>query len=68
LTGIKEVVKLAPQASHALIVSSDIPTLTRSRRLGGEHCLQTDHDVYYNVIERHVMEKRFPGSNGHIRT
>jgi hypothetical protein len=25
--------------------------------------LKTDHDVYYNVIERPVMEKRFPGSH-----
>jgi GTP:adenosylcobinamide-phosphate guanylyltransferase len=64
LTGIKEVVKLAPQASHALIVSSDIPTLTpEAVDWVANTALQTDHDVYYNVIERHVMEKRFPGSN-----
>jgi hypothetical protein len=25
-------------------------------------CLQTDHDLYYNVIRREDMEKRFPAS------
>jgi hypothetical protein len=24
---------------------------------------ETDHDIYYNVIKKEVMESRFPGSN-----
>jgi GTP:adenosylcobinamide-phosphate guanylyltransferase len=64
LTGLKQVEKLAPAASHALIVSSDIPALTPESVDWVAHtALQTDHDAYYNVIERDVMEKRFPGSN-----
>jgi GTP:adenosylcobinamide-phosphate guanylyltransferase len=63
LTGLKEVQKVAPAASHALIVSSDIPALTpESVDWVANTALQTDHDAYYNVIERQVMEKRFPGS------
>jgi len=27
-----------------------------------ETALETDEDIYYNVIERETMEKRFPGS------
>jgi len=26
-------------------------------------CRETDDDLYYNIIERAVMEKRFPGAN-----
>ena len=64
LTGLKQVEKVAPGASHALIVSSDIPALTpESVDWVANTALQTDHDAYYNVIERQVMEKRFPGSN-----
>jgi len=61
--GAKKVRELNQQAEHILFVSSDIPAIT------GEMvdwvvntAMQTDEDVYYNVIEREVMEKRFPGS------
>lgn len=58
-----EVLRQNPQAKHVLIVSSDIPAIT------GEmvdwvvrNALETDDDVYYHVISRQVMERRFPGS------
>jgi molybdopterin-guanine dinucleotide biosynthesis protein A len=61
--GIKKVIELNSNAHHVLLVSSDIPTMT------GEMVdwvvnttMQTDEDVYYNVISRQTMEKRFPGS------
>ncbi len=61
--GVLEVTRINPDAKHALIVSSDIPTIT------GEMvdwvvntALQTDDDAYYNVITQEVMEKRFPES------
>ncbi len=48
---------------HVLFVSADIPAIS------GEMvdwvvntAMETDEDVYYNVIERETMEKRFPGS------
>ena len=64
LTGLKEVLKIAPKEPHALIVSSDIPAVTpEAVDWVVNAALQTDHDIYYNVIERPVMEKRFPGSH-----
>ncbi len=61
--GVKKVMEINEQTEHVLIVSSDIPTIN------GEmvdwvvnSAMQTDEDVYYNVIQREVMEKRFPGS------
>ncbi len=60
--GARKVKEINPKAKHALMVSSDIPGIT------GEMVdwvvntdMQTDLDVYYHIIEREVMEKRFPG-------
>jgi GTP:adenosylcobinamide-phosphate guanylyltransferase len=62
--GTKKVVELNPQAAHVLIVSSDIPTITPEMvDWTISACLETDDDMYYNVVERSVMENRFPGSN-----
>ena len=61
--GARKVKEINPKAEHALMVSSDIPGIT------GEMVdwvvntdMQTDLDVYYHLIQRDVMEKRFPGS------
>jgi len=63
LGGVKKILEFNPQAKHTLVVSSDIPSIT------GEMvdwivdaALQSDDDIYYNVIERNVMEKRYPTS------
>lgn len=63
LGGINKVLEINPGAKHALIVSADIPGIK------GEMvdwvidiCMQTDDDIYYNVITREVMEARYPGS------
>jgi GTP:adenosylcobinamide-phosphate guanylyltransferase len=62
--GVTRVLELNPQATHVLVVSSDIPTITESMvDWVVETTMQTDLDVYYNVITRQVMEARFPGSN-----
>ena len=60
--GARKVKEISPKASHALMVSSDIPGIT------GEMIdwvvntdMETDLDVYYHLIERDVMEKRYPG-------
>lgn len=61
--GTARVMELNPKAKYVLIVSSDIPGIT-----GGmvdwviETCLQTKDDLYYNIIYREDMERRFPGS------
>ena len=63
LGGIQKVLEINPQAHHALVVSSDIPGITPDMvDWVIEVCMQTDDDVYYNVIERKVMEKRYPDS------
>lgn len=62
--GARKVSELNPDATHILIVSSDIPTITPEMvDWTIETCLQSDHDMYYNVVERSIMEARFPGSN-----
>ncbi len=60
--GARKAKEINPQAQHVLMVSSDIPGIT------GEMVdwvvntdMQTDLDVYYHIIQRDVMEKRFPG-------
>ena len=61
--GAEKALEVNPKAEHVLIVSSDIPAIT------GEMvdwvvktAMETKLDLYYNVIQREVMEKRFPGS------
>jgi len=64
IAGIQKTVELNPKAEYALIVSSDIPALT------GEmvdwlvtEIEATPAEIYYGVIPRKVMEKRFPDSH-----
>lgn len=61
--GARKMKEVNPKAEYALLVSSDIPGIT------GEMIdwvvntdMQTKLDVYYHIIQREVMEKRFPGS------
>ena len=62
-TGLERVLQLNPQANYALGVSADIPGL-RAEHVNWliDTCLQTDHDAYYALIERQVMEARYPTS------
>ena len=60
--GARKVIEINPKATYALMVSSDIPGIT------GEMVdwivntdMQTNLDVYYHLIQREVMEKRYPG-------
>jgi len=59
--GARKVKEINPDAEHVLMVSSDIPGVT------GEMVdwvvntdMQTDLDVYYHILKREVMEKRYP--------
>lgn len=62
--GVKESLKLGKQHKHVLFVSADIPGIT-SEMVDWvvNKALETDDDIYYNLITREVMEKRYPGSN-----
>ena len=61
--GIEKVLEVDPQAKHILAVSSDIPAVT-SEMVDWmvKTTMETDHDIYYSVIPKEVMDKRFPGS------
>jgi len=61
--GAKKLLEVNPKADYALFVSSDIPAIN------GEMvdwvvntAMETRKDIYYNVILRETMEKRFPDS------
>jgi GTP:adenosylcobinamide-phosphate guanylyltransferase len=61
--GVQKVLELNPGARQVLAVSSDIPGITTEMvDWTIDTALQTDHDVYYLVIPRQVMEARYPGS------
>jgi len=52
-----------PDADAILLSSCDVPTITPTIVDAFiEECLRTDHDLYYSIVERSVMEARFPGS------
>lgn len=62
--GVTKLVEVNPNAEYALMVSSDIPAIT-SEMVDWTLSIakQTEHDLYYNILPRHVMEARFPQSN-----
>lgn len=63
VAGIQKSLELNRETEYALIVSSDIPALTSEMVdwLVNE-IEKTPADIYYGVIPRDVMEKRFPDS------
>ena len=51
-----------PGLDAVVYCSCDVPTLTPPIvDAFVEECLRTEHDLYYSVVERSVMERRFPG-------
>lgn len=54
---------LHPQQTHLLSLSADIPTITPAIVDASIREFQsTLVDIFYSVVERSLMEKRFPGS------
>jgi molybdopterin-guanine dinucleotide biosynthesis protein A len=61
--GVRKVLELNPGARHVLSVSSDIPSITGEMvDWMVDTTAQSDHDIYYSVITRQVMEARYPNS------
>ena len=62
--GFKEMKRMNPQSTHALVTSSDIPMITPEivdwLVQSANHL---DKDIYYAVVERNTMETRFPGAH-----
>ena len=62
--GINHALAHYPDLDAILLCSSDVPTITSSIvDAFVEECFLTDHDLYYSIVERRVMEARFPGSS-----
>ena len=55
--------KLHPEESHILSISADIPSITGEmvEAMIAEYS-GFKYDIYYSVVSRAVMEKRYPGS------
>lgn len=61
--GAQTFLDLHPSETHVLSISADIPAIT-------SHIVENmvleykdlNYEIYYSVVEREVMEKRFPGS------
>jgi len=61
--GIRQAFAERPDLAAVLISSADLPLLTPAVVDHFiEECLETNHDLYYGVVERSVMERRFPAS------
>jgi len=62
-TGLQYAMDHYPDLDAILLSSSDVPTITPPIVDAFiEECLRTDHDLYYSIVARSVMEARFPES------
>lgn len=62
--GIFKILEIHPDCGRVLTSSSDIPSITPEMvDWTISTAEESDHDIYYNVIKREVMEHRFPASN-----
>jgi GTP:adenosylcobinamide-phosphate guanylyltransferase len=61
--GVRWLVSQDPGADKILLASSDIPLITAEMvNWAIDAAEATEHDLYYSVVEKAVMERRFPGS------
>lgn len=52
-----------PDLDGILLSSCDVPTITSAIvDAFVEECFRTEHDMYFSIVERPVMESRFPGA------
>ena len=61
--GSRKLDEIHPQETHVISFSADIPTVTPEiiDHLAAIY-QKCEYDIYYGVVERSVVEKRFPGS------
>ncbi len=59
----QEIMRIDPQATHAILASGDIPAL-RCEMVDWmiQQVAHLDQDFYYSVVERGTMERQFPAS------
>lgn len=62
--GMRKALEEKPGLQHVLVMSSDIPAITGTMvDWVADEALRTEHDIYFAVVGRQVMEMRFPGSS-----
>ncbi len=63
LAGLHRLINLNPATDRVIFSSTDIPLLTTEVvDYFIDVCLEVEADIYYSVVEKSVMEARFPGS------
>lgn len=63
IAGLTYAMERYPDLDGALLSSSDVPLITSAIVDAFiEECLRTEHELYYAIVARTVMEARFPGS------
>lgn len=63
VAGIERAMEVDLGVERVVVSSADIPLLTTEMvDYFIDTCLETDHDVYYTVVEKATMEVHFPGS------
>jgi GTP:adenosylcobinamide-phosphate guanylyltransferase len=62
--GAKTLQELHPEDSHVVSISADLPAITADivEAMVKQYSAR-EVDIYYSVVEREVMEKRYPGSH-----
>ncbi|MDY7041398.1 MAG: NTP transferase domain-containing protein [Chloroflexota bacterium] len=69
LAGVDHLIAVEPQVDRIVLSAADIPLVT-AEIVGWfiETCLGMQADIFYSIVERSVMERRFPGSGRSFRT
>ena len=63
LQGLDRIQSIDPSAEKVVACSADVPLITPEMvRYFVAACLETDHDVYYSIVEQTTMDAQFPGS------
>ena len=61
--GIDKMLEVNPSAEYVISASSDIPAITGEMiDWMVDTSMQTQHDMYYGIVKREVMEGRYPNS------
>jgi len=61
IAGFEKLQEVKPGARLAILSTADIPLLTTEMVSWFiRTCTETDHDLYYTIVERSVMERCFP--------
>ena len=62
--GTGKILEMNPKTKRILFCTSDIPSITTKMvEWAISNSMKTEYDLYFNLVERASMEKRFPGAN-----